>query len=499
MKKDAHHSTPEELEGLESWEPGSIINFLDTSRHNLNSIKKTLLLYNGQTKELLSDIALIEQETPAVPAPAPAIDRPEQEEKEAVSGHENDFRADELLKDILTKINQIQAEDQELRRDIQKKDQTINEYARQRMNMYNQITNLEFLLTSSAKRSQELEKELSRRKMEYKRKLKDNRKLAEEMAIKLDEESQKLSSLVSKAGELSSNKYHDDRRIILVHLQSSLAGMMTIREEQTKWFGEMKGTFQNITEKWVTDGFTLPTPEEQDVNTIKRGSWIHLLRSWWNNESQTQSLAKLEELQDKIKELHSLLSSYENLLSDMNGHFERYEENELQYTSEMKELKEQIRNFIKRDEEYLQKTKELEAELADYKEQNLKLGGKVKEMEQRNKELKTKVETMKKRSAGKIQQAKNAASHRQDQDKMQPRQNQDLMGNSQRSAAMMMPPRKPESARDQTAEMAEALIRRARDKARNDKNQNQDNKMELIQKYYPQAKSQSSVFNPFKN
>ncbi|MGD6854434.1 hypothetical protein ACQCVO_05105 [Bacillus infantis] len=497
MKKDAGQSAPEEIEDLESWEPESIFNFLDTSRHNLNSIKKSLLFYNGKTKELLSDIAILEQETAAVPGPA--IDRPEQEEEEAVSGQENDFRADELLKDILIKINQIQAEDQELRRDMKKKNQTINEYARQRMDMYNQISNLEFLLTSSAQKNQELEKELRRREWEYKKKLKETGKFEEDMAIKLEEETQKLSSIALKAGELTGSKYHEDRRNILMHLQSSLAGMMTMREEQTKWFGEMKGTFQHITEKWVTDGFTMPTPEEQDVNTMKRGSWIHLLRSWWNNESQTQSLAKLEELQDKIKELHSLLSSYENLLSDMNGHFERYKENEVQYTSEMKELKEQIRDFIKRDEEYLQKTKELEAELADYKEQNLKLGGKVKEMEQRDKELKTKVETMKKRSAGKIQQAKNAASQRQDQDKMHPRQNQNLMGNSQRSAAMMMPPRKPESAKDQTAEMAEALIRRARDKARNDKNQNQDNKMELIQKYYPQAKSQSSVFNPFKN
>ena len=88
-----------------------------------------------------------------------------------------------------------------------------------------------------------------------------------------------------------------------------------------------------------------PTQKQDEMYTIKKGSWLNMAWHFWSNENETQYVEKTEQLNRTIKDLQQGLKYYESLLEKMNDHFQRDEEDKIKNVNHVKELNDEYTNL----------------------------------------------------------------------------------------------------------------------------------------------------------
>lgn len=418
-------------------------------------------------------------------------------------------QADTTIEEIRQYLQNIRANEERWRLDQNKKDKLIRNYKLQKDHLVKEIVGYQQIINTHNQRSRNLETALETRKQFMKKHMIKAENREHNLIKSFQEKILELNNIVEIhenaifdykiRSEYLSKKVEEKNRIITqLKERSELTELIRKNHASTK---EMKLGYSKITQNWVRPDDGMPIQESEDMNKINRRSWIQLVWSWWNNESQTQYLEKTQELDNTVKELHQAVNDYEELLEKMKNYFDRYELNENSFTKEIENLKEQIKTFSKVEIEYQSKFEKLETQLIDYKEQNLNykeqidlLEQKIKEIEQREAEYKLKAKRVEKSENEKKHLENKNIRNSHGNEKQIPNQLQKGLdqphgGLQNRKQTKLLP-----SPKKQNFKLQNQHLRQS-----SQSEQGRNSKHELIKKYYPQAQLQSStVFNPFK-
>ena len=132
---------------------------------------------------------------------------------------------------------------------------------------------------------------------------------------KLEEKNQHIHSLQQEVNELKKNV-----------------------DSKNQQMGTMQQEIQEMSQSLVESIEQKPNQEQNEMYTIKKGSWLRMAWHLWSNESELQYVEKIEQLNSTIKDLQQGLKYYESLLEKMNNHFQQVEENKVEYVDQVKEL-----------------------------------------------------------------------------------------------------------------------------------------------------------------
>jgi hypothetical protein len=278
----------------------------------------------------------------------------------------------------------------------------------------------------------------------------------------------------------------------MIHLK--MLRLSTFRYEQYITINHLQLDYNVILKKWVNQGRTLPIHNVPGLNIVKRGSWIKLVWKWLFNDDHLEEDEKTLDLSNTIKDLQSRLSAYEDLLLNMNSNFERFNQNEQLYTKEIAELKEQLMDLIENEKRNLEITDQLKGEVLSVCEQNSLLKEKIIELELQTEHYKLEIEQLRKRGKEKIHQINQSIKVNKDQKKM----NQEILQKVTQSQSSPNPALIRELKKTVKPNAAQTSQRSKQSKPLTQGNSRIQTKLELMKKFYPQASTQGSVFNPFK-
>ena len=112
----------------------------------------------------------------------------------------------------------------------------------------------------------------------------------------------------------------------------------------------MQQEIQQMNQNLVESIEQKPNQEQNEMYTIKKGSWLRMAWHLWSNESELQYVEKIEQLNSTIKELQQGLKYYESLLEKMNNHFQQDEEDKVKYVDQVKELNDHLQIYKETEE-----------------------------------------------------------------------------------------------------------------------------------------------------
>ena len=242
-----------------------------------------------------------------------------------------------------------------------------------------------------------------------------------------------------------------------------------------------------------------PTQKQDEMYTIKKGSWLNMAWHFWSNDNETQYFEKTEQLNRTIKDLQQELKYYEGLLEKMNAHFQKYEEDKTKNVNHVKELNEEILIYKKNEQEYVGRIESLEKELMELKEQEHTFNQQkeefkktINEIKQREEKYKSQLEKMKLNSIEQTQQLKETIRGFQEKEKQYREQFQHTPHYSQRTSEKksLTTETKPNKNRN--------IIKHQTKQSNLQQQQESQSRHEKLRQFYPQAQSQYSSFNPFK-
>ena len=271
-------------------------------------------------------------------------------------------------------------------------------------------------------------------------------------------------------------------------IQMRIVRLNNYRYEQHLMISRLQLDFKIIVEKWVELGRTMPIHNVTDLNNVKRGSWINLVWKWFTNDYQPEENEKTAELSKIICDLQANLSSYEDLLQNMNANFERFNQNEEFYTKEIAELKERLTGLLENEKRNLEITDKLNKELLMVNEQNSQFKDKISKLELQADQYKLELEQLRRKGMKKLQQAN--IDQKKNIQEMVKRANQ-----SPNNAIQGFPRELKKNVKPPLAQSSQVNnLKRQTTPA----NSNTKLKLDLMKKFYPQASNQASIFNPFK-
>ncbi|WP_282140698.1 hypothetical protein [Cytobacillus oceanisediminis] len=258
--------------------------------------------------------------------------------------------------------------------------------------------------------------------------------------------------------------------------------------------------YQIFHENWAIKEIIMPIHHEMDMNNIKRGSWLELAWNWLNGDKQTQYLEKTAELQSTINELKATVSSYEEVLEKLSKQFDQYEKNEELYLQEMVDLKENLQAIAGSEDEYLYEIQQLKEEIQEYKQKNISLEKKISELDRLKEELDAKSQQLKEYENMNNQPSLPPQNMQKKEKLSKKMKQQNAIPQRSQRTEMRQFEQKQSSVRRSRTPNVNGMPRNMNNQPRqlNPSQQRAQNKLDLIQKFYPQARSQSSVFNPFK-
>lgn len=491
-----------------SFDIDSLEEKLYSSRLDIQRLKKILQNCEDKKLKFLNQLNDLQEAATKVNAKLPL------ELKETVRDQNQNnalIQTVSIVDEIRHYLKLIRMEEGKLKLDRDKKDRLLKDFKLQKNYLVKEIADYKQLNVIHEQRTRYLETALNNKKRMMEKKTIKAEQFQNILIESYKDQIMKLNSTVRKH-EQTINYYKNqsvqinttlyEKNVHLASVEKKLIRLMETKTRHHNLMKEIEVEYQDIREKWANIGLPMPIQEEQNLNNIKRGSWIQLFWNWWNNESQTQYLVKTEEVQNTIKELQLTLSTYENLLEKMNSHFDRYKQNEQEFAKEIMELKEQMQVLIDMEEEYLKKAEKQENELLNYKDQNFALEQKLKEMEIQAEEYKAKVEQLKKKDSDNTRQINKTIQSLQEREKRYAEQFQRTMTQPQGRADTRRPGKTAITAKAQRQLSSPANSKLQKRNIQLNQmskaQQKSQNKLDLIKKFYPQAQSQSSIFNPFK-
>lgn len=290
-----------------------------------------------------------------------------------------------------------------------------------------------------------------------------------------------------------------DKKQRIKLIERKINELSDLKKEDYLMIQKLGSDYQIFHENWAIKEIIMPIHHEMDMNNIKRGSWLELAWNWLNGDKQTQYLEKTVELQSTINELKATVSSYEEVLEKLSKQFDQYEKNEELYMREMVDIKENLHAIAGSEDEYLYEIQQLKEEIQEYKQKNISLEKKISELDRLKEELDAKSQQLKEYENMNNQPSLPPQNMQKSKLSKKMKQQNAISQRSQRTE-MRQFEQKQSSVRRSRTPNVNGMPRNMNNQPRqlNPSQQRAQNKLDLIQKFYPQARSQSSVFNPFK-
>jgi chromosome segregation ATPase len=271
-------------------------------------------------------------------------------------------------------------------------------------------------------------------------------------------------------------------------LEMRIVRLNNYRTEQNLMVHRLQLDFKAVLDKWVDFGGTMPIHNVTDLNNVKRGSWINLVWKWLMNDYQTEENEKTTELMKIISDLQANLSSYEDLLHNMNLNFERFNQNEEVYTKEIAELKERLSGLLVNEKRNLEITDKLNSELLLVNEQNIQFKDKINELELQADQYRLELEQLRRKGTKKFQQANSD----------QKKNNLELGKRANQIPNGTIPGLTRELKQNVRSPLGQSSQMNNLKRQTAPANSNASRKLDLMKKFYPHASNQASIFNPFK-
>jgi hypothetical protein len=492
MKDGAIEIFKQENRQFDSVEINELQQKLYSSKHDIRLIRESFQNFNDKKDQFIQEINKVKQNLSNINC---NWSNGFSEVKEPENIFETPLKC---VHEIRCLLKEIRRNEGNLRQEYYKKNIVIKDFQLQKNHWMQQLEEYRRLVLVGHARNVLLKKALTYCKP-------DNYELSLCLAddklqnFNTDSEKSKLtcSSLIYNNKNFSSELTESEPRISrqslmsILSLEEKLIEILKNKKQQKNYIKVIRGEAQE--KKKALKAITLPTLEEQQLNIIKRGSWIKLAWNWWNNETQKQNFENEEDLKSTIKEFQFTLDSYEKLLEKMNDNLEKYDESEEEYIKEIAELKEQLSRFVKNETEYFERIKHLENKVVKYEEQNRLLEDKNKEFQTQVEQYKETIERIKNQESKKKQMITKTLHDVQEVDKGYTESLQRINQLDQKS--------KNKGQRKFSFSGIENRQNKSKQKVVNNYERHSgqiQKKLDLIKKFYPHAQTQNSVFNPFK-
>jgi chromosome segregation ATPase len=478
---------------------------LYSSKHHIQQLKKSLHTFSMEKIDFIQRIMELDDSI---------LDVKEEERKDSnlpilISAKKEPLaEVDQLLIDIRNLMKKYRGTEGKLRQDLKKKDATLRNVSFQKDHLLQEITEYQNMLGILEQQTNSLSRSLN--KSEHNKKnlliLADKEKHILINQFEERESQLKKTILFHQKNEDSLNEIVAEKERAIHTFQQEVIELQESIGVKDSLIRQFERENPENVNNWVETEGKLPKQNQGELNTLKRGSWIQMVWNLWGRDD-THYLEKIEELNNTIKELQQGLSQNENMFDKMNSYFERYEQNELKYSEQLRELNDQVQSFKDNENVYLGKLKDLKNELTAYKEQNQAyqekveaMGQTIKEMEQKEEEYQSKMDQMKIKEMEQSQQLKKTIRNFQDKEKQYAERFQQALG---------QPQGRLENQRQSSSQFNSRVQRQSGNQV-NSKGQNRAtqqtrqteqqklNQLDMIQKFYPQSRSQTSIFNPFK-
>ena len=331
---------------------------------------------------------------------------------------EKRFQIEEALNIIHLQMNKFVTNEKKLKQEIKKQKTTIEQLSIKKNGYLQEID--EYRITihlyerSTKHLSQALEKSKKMIKdtvMEADRKIQDTVNSAENNQLQLLNKIEKQEQSLLKHRQLESTLYQK--------LEEKNHYIFSLKQEENELNKQIEKGEQKIKkiEKEMHQNSELldqkPAQIQDEMYTIKKGSWLNMAWQFWSNDNETQYFEKTEQLNRTIKDLQQGLKYYESLLEKMNDHFHRYEEDKMKNVNQVKELNDEIYTYKENEQEYVRRIESLERELMEFKEQEHTFNQQkeefnktINEIKEREEKYKSQLEKMKLNSIEQTQQLK---------------------------------------------------------------------------------------------
>lgn len=472
---------------------------LFASKNEIQQLKNHLNNYNDERIEIKNQIEKIT-----------TVLNPQTQEKEISridsASIEKRLQLEESLNKIYLQMKKFLANERKLKQEMKKQEATTEHLRIIKSGCLQEIEDYKLTIhlyeKSTKHLSQALEKSMQMitdTMKEAEEKVQDTVKSVEHKQLQLLNKVDKQEQSLLKYKQLESTLYHklEEKNNYIHSLKLEVNELKKHIEKRNQKISEMEKEIQQKSLNLLELMDQKPKQKRNEMDTIKKGSWLNMAWHLWNNDNEMQYLEKIEQLNSTIKDLQQGLKYYEGLLEKMNDHFQRNEEDKIKNVNQVKELKDDIQIYKENEQEYFKKIESLEKELREFKEQdntyskeNEELKKTIKEVKQREEEYKSQLEKIKLNSIEQTQQLKETIQGFQEKEKQYREQLQHTSNYSQRKLEKSL-----------TKETKSNNRKRINNQTKQSSLQQQQQsqfRYEKLKQYYPQVQSQRSIFNPFK-
>jgi chromosome segregation ATPase len=472
---------------------------LFASKNEIQQLKKNLNHYNDERIEMKNQIEKII-----------TVIKPQTQEKDtsniSSTNIEKRLQFEESLNIISLQMNQFSANERKLKQELKKQKSSIEHLSHLKNGYLHEIEENKLTIHLYERSTKHLSTALDNSKQLIRDTVKETEEKIQDTVESVENKQLELLNKIEKQ-EQTLLKYKQLKSILGQKLEEKNNNIYSLKQEVnelnkqiekrehriSKLEKEVQQKSQNLIE--ITD--QKPKQKQDEMYTIKKGSWLNMAWQFWSNDNETQYFEKTEQLNRTIKDLQQGLKYYEGLLEKMNDHFQRYEEDQMKNVNHVKELNDEILTYKENEQKYVRRIESLEKELMEFKEQEQTfnqqkedLNKTINEIKQREEEYKSQLEKMKLNSIEQTQQLKETIRGFQEKEKQYREQFQHTPNYAQRKLEK-------KSLTTETKSNNRNIINHQTKQSSLQQQQNQS-RHEKLKQYYPQAQSQRSIINPFK-
>ncbi len=477
----------------------NIENKLSTSRNDIQQLKRQLQIYNDERLKMKNQIKKINT----------TINPQTQENGTTNINIEKRLQFEESLNAIYQQMKVFLANKRKLNQEIKDQKTTIEHLSNIKNGYLKELEDYRYSLQLYERSTEHLSQALEKSKQmidetanETKKKIQYTITSAENKQIQFLHKIEKQEQSLLKHRQLQSILYQklEEKNDNIYSLKQEVNRLKKQVEIRNQKINKMEKEIQQSNQNSIELIDQKPKQNQHDMYTIKKGSWLNMAWHFWSNDNEAQYLEKIEQLSSTIKDLQKSLKYYESLLEKMNDHFQRNKENNLKNVNQVNELNNELQIYKESKQEYLRRIENLEEELRilkkqehTYNQQNENLKNTLNELKQSEEEYKSKLEKMKLNSIEQTQQLKETIRAFQEKEKQYRKQFQHTSQSSQINSEKksLTKSAKPNNRKQINNQAKQPSLQQ-------NKQQQNQSRHEKLKQYYPQARSQNSIFNPFK-
>jgi chromosome segregation ATPase len=486
LKKTSYFHKKEQLGDI-FLEMKGIERKLFTSKHHIQQLKADLQNDSAENMHMTKQLESLREEVLAA---------------ENKANHEGVEKLQEAVKELRSFLKNIKGNEAKWRQDIKGKTAAITELKGRQKQLQQEIERYKQVIVMQEQTAKELFRMLENKNQVIQKQMADAEGRTRAAAQSLEKERFELQQTMHAQHQML--LYHEQHEACLYEKLEEMSRFIAALQNEA---AELKGHLeqvdplivnrtrqpQDMNNNWVEFGDEQSKQRQYEVNTIKRGSWLQMVWNLWSKEHNVEYIEKMEQLSSTVKELQQGLGQYEQKLNQMNDCFQRYEQNEVNHSQQIKELNKHLQSFTSKEEVYMSKLEQFEAKIKEYQEQNQiykqqveELSGALLEMEEKEKSYKSKVEQLKRQNSQQAQQLNKSALGVQEKQNQYREPFQQLVHQPQGKYETMK------------SSVRQEKQRRPVNPARRPEQDLKEAPADMLKRYYPQAQSRMSPFNPFK-